>query len=290
MKQIIPENTLVNRIIVYPDYNSFGKLIFTLRKEKFDLAVNLRWTSEKCALITRLSGAKYRAGSGPQKFLWCYNRLAKVPVSLYHEVDRNLDIIKGIDKRAQYSGHYVHISEENNKTAVDYLKALNIDQEKLIGIHPGASSVRKAWLPEYFIEIGRRAVEEFNAKIIVTWGKNEFELAKKVVGGIGEMAVLSFETKNIGELAALIKKCKMFFSGCTGPMNVAVGVDTPTVALLGSTAPEDWSPYGEIHRYYKSPLVLDTYTDEEEYTAMQSIPLEGVWELFKKKWIELSAD
>jgi ADP-heptose:LPS heptosyltransferase len=79
----------------------------------------------------------------------------------------------------------------------------------------------------------------------------------------------------------------MFISVCTGPMNVANAVRTPIVALLGSTDPLDWSPYGEIHRTIKSPLVLQYYTDDDERKAFEEITMDSVWNVVEKRWNEL---
>jgi ADP-heptose:LPS heptosyltransferase len=80
----------------------------------------------------------------------------------------------------------------------------------------------------------------------------------------------------------------MFFSNCTGPMNVAVAVKTPVVALLGSSDPTDWGAYGKDHINIKSPLVLEQYSDEDEQKAMEMITVEHVWEIMKNRWNQLS--
>jgi len=291
MKQILPEGTLIDTII---DHRTYGKSIFSLirlilkiRKEKFDLAVNLRWTSDECAVITWLSGAKYRSGSGPEKLTKLYNIPVSTPKSYYHEVDRNLDIVKGLDVPVNDDLPYMPISKKDTEFGKNILQANNIHSSNLLIIHPGASNFRKAWMPDRFIAIGRKATEELNADILITWGRGEYDLAKSVAGGIGKKALLSPETKTIGELAGLISQSRLFLTNCTGPMNIAVATRKPVVALLGSSAPEDWRPYGDIHRYIKSPLILSTYTDDEVLKAMELITVDEVWKLLSSRWSEL---
>lgn len=292
MKQILPEGSLIDRII---DHRSYGKsllalfrLILKIRKEKYDLAVNLRWTSDECAVISYMSGAKYRVGSGPQNLIKLYNFRVSTPKSYYHEVDRNLDIVKGLNIPVKDPLPYMPLMYKDIECANQILRSNSISSAHLLIIHPGASNFRKAWMPERFIEIGKKAVEELNARIIITWGKGELNLAKSVAEGIGSNALLSPETKTIGELAGLIALSKLFLTNCTGPMNIAVAVRKPVIALLGSSAPEDWRPYGEMHRYIKSPLVLPTYTDDEVLKAMQLITVSQVWDQLKTRWSELS--
>jgi ADP-heptose:LPS heptosyltransferase len=82
----------------------------------------------------------------------------------------------------------------------------------------------------------------------------------------------------------------MIISNCTGPMNVAMAVETPVVAILGSSHPADWGPYGEIHRTIKSSLYLDGYTDDEEHQAMKAISVDEVWTVAANRWDELHTE
>ena len=52
------------------------------------------------------------------------------------------------------------------------------------------------------------------------------------------------------------------------PMNVAMAVKTPLLAL-GCTSPEDWGPYGEIHRTVSAFRGEDVYTESERSAAMR---------------------
>ena len=54
------------------------------------------------------------------------------------------------------------------------------------------------------------------------------------------------------QLAYLIKKAKVFVGGDTGPMHLAVAVDTPTIALMGPTDIRRNGPIGNGH----IPLVV----------------------------------
>ena len=295
MTQILPQGYLNDEMLIIntkgnrvdePLKNQF-KLILLLRRRNFDLAVNLRWTSERGAMLAYLSGAKYRVSSGPKNVMGLYNIHAQAPKGRYHEIHRNLDIVKALGLNVIDEIPVVHVSDKENDFAVEFFKNNGLIKNKTICIHPGASREIRAWMPERFREIAKRIVEKLDARVIVTWGEKEKELAEYISEGLGERAIVSEKTNSIGELAAIIKNCKMFFSNCTGPMNVAVAVRTPVVALLGSSDPTDWGPYGEINRYIKSPLVLEHYSDGDEKKAMEMITVEEVWKLISERWKEL---
>ena len=294
-KQIIPAGSIVDDVLIYDEKKYSGlksfvellKIIHQLRKRKFDLAINLRWTSDRCAVLTYLSGAKYRVSSGPHGMMRLYNIGIPHPLGRYHEIHRNLDIVKAIGVEVSDETPFVYISEDDKKFVEQYFSKQNLIKRKTICIHPGASKPVRAWLPDRYKEIAHRLVGEMNMNVIITWGKGEYDWAKSVAEGREGKIFLSPETKTVGELAALIQNCTMCITNCTGPMNVAVAVQTPTVALLGSTDPLDWSPYGEIHRSIKSPLVRKTYTNEQEKQAMEAITVEQVWNVVKKRIEEI---
>jgi ADP-heptose:LPS heptosyltransferase len=298
MKQILPEGFLNDELIVIKtkgnrvdeSFMNQLKLIHQLRKRKFDLAVNLRWTSERGAVLAFLSGAKYRVSSGPKNVMNLYTVKAKAPEGRYHEIHRNLDIVKALGLNVKDEIPVICISEEEQKFADNFFEKNKLEKGNTICVHPGASRAIRAWMPERYREIIKRIVEKLNVKVILTWGSVEEKLARDVVDGLGENVIISERTKNIGELAAIIKNSSLFFSNCTGPMNVAIAARTPVIALLGSSDPTDWGAYGSKNINIKSPLVLEHYSDDDEKKAMELIDIETVWNVIEKRWRELKSE
>jgi len=295
MNEILPEGFIVDEYIFlkksgrYVDETFFKQLvkIWKLRKRKFDLAVDLKWKSERASVLTYLSGAKIRIGYWEKFYNKCYTHSIKHPIGRHHEVHRNLDVIKQIGLEVKEENPVVYISEADKKFTEDFFVSNSLKKNNTICIHAGASKSNRAWHPERFTQLANLLIEKYNVTILLTWGKNEFELVKKISSSLGRNAILSPSTNSISQLAAIIQNCSLFISVCTGPMNVANAVKTPVVALLGSTDPADWSPYGDVHRTIKSPLVLETYTDEDERKALDAITLESVWNVVEERWNEL---
>jgi len=295
MSELLPEGFIVDEYIFLKKsgrrvddsfLNQLG-MIRELRKRKFDLAFNLKWKSERANILTYLSGAKERIGYHQKYFSFCHTHQILHPDGRYQEVDRNLDIVKSFGIVVSDANPIIYLSNVDKKFADDFFTTSSLTKAETICIHPGASKTNRAWLPERYIEISKKLIDEFNVKILITWGTNEFSLAQRIVESIGSNAILSPQTKSIAELGAIIEHSGLFISVCTGPMNVANAVNTPIIALLGSTDPLDWSPFGEIHRTIKSPYVLQQYTDEDERRALDEISVESVWSVVEKRWKEL---
>ena len=297
MQQIAPTGSIVDELIIYDEKKYHGikaitlllRLILHLRKYKFDLAINLRWHSDRCAMIAYLSGAKERVSSGPHNMMGLYTTKVPFPRGRYHEVHRNLDIVKAVGVKVNDETPYTFISDRDEKLARDFFALNNLEKNKTICVHPGASKPVRAWLPERFCEIAKMLIENYDVNVIVTWSGKEKELAEYVASANPQKIFLAPQTKTIGELAALIQNSNMCLTNCTGPMNVAIAVKIPTCAILGSSDPTDWGPYGEIHRTIKSPLVLESYTDEQEGEAMKAVSVNRVWEVVSKRWEEIEA-
>jgi ADP-heptose:LPS heptosyltransferase len=291
MFEICPPGTLCDEIIVY-DEKHFSlieefHILNQLRKRKFDCAVNLRWMSERSAFLGWLSGAKVRVGAGPKSFSFLYTHTARHPAGRHHEIQRNLDVVKVLGVRTSNETPFVYISPDDEQWADMFLQERNAVRKRFFCIHPGASKSQKAWLLERFQEVGKRFVEHFNTPVLVTWGPGERKLAESLATAFGSYGIMCDETRRVGQLAALLKRCDLFLCNCSGPMNVATAVQTPTIALLGSAHPDDWGPYGTIHRSIKSRYVVDHYTQEQEQQAMEHISVEEVWSAVVQRWNEL---
>jgi ADP-heptose:LPS heptosyltransferase len=243
--------------------------------------------SDRCAFLTLLSGAKIRVGAGPEKLDWIYNIKAKYIHTRYHEFHRNVDIVKALGLTPTKILPYVHINNEERKIARDLFIRLELKKERTIGIHPGASRPSKAYPIERYIEVARKLQKEHNLNIFVTWGKGEEELARRLVEETGEKTYLAPSSPTIGTLAALIQQCGLYICNYSGPMNVAMAIETPLVAL-GATSAEDWGPFGEIHRTINKSGANDQYkSDEERYEVMKKITVDEVYELAVQRMKEL---
>jgi ADP-heptose:LPS heptosyltransferase len=294
MQQIAPPGTLADEILIHHErlhglaaLRELARVVRLLRARRFDTAVNLRWTSDRCAVLTRLSGAERRISSGPAGLLGLYTVRVPHPAGRYHEIHRNLDIARAAGAAVIDETPVVHISPEHERFADTTLAAAALRPGGFCVLHPGASRPHRAWPPERFAAIAARLHGGMGIRTVVTWGPGERQTAAAVAAAAPDGAMLSPETPTVGHLAALIRRGGIFLSNCTGPMNVAVAVRTPVVAILGSSDPTDWGPYGPLHRHIKSPLVLPGYTDEEEAQAMAAVSVGAVWELLSGRIREL---
>ena len=86
---------------------------------------------------------------------------------------------------------------------------------------------------------------------------------------------------SVGELAALLSRCRLLVSNDSGPVHVAAAVGIPVVALFGRSQPginaTRWRPLGPHHVVLQKtdPTRFSTITElsvDEVYTAARSVP------------------
>jgi len=74
---------------------------------------------------------------------------------------------------------------------------------------------------------------------------------------------------NVGQLAAVFKRCNLLLTGDTGPMHVACAVDLPMVLLCGKTDPAHTGPYPlRAHHTIIKKDGMDNISVDEVYQAV----------------------
>ena len=213
------------------------RLIKTLRLGKFDLVVNLR-----DSLTARCIGTEY----------WGMMR----GDSNRHAVTRYLEILQrqGIDTTDAHP--HLQLTEAEHTAARHFLTEVGWTSEQLlIGIHPGGNWEYKLWDAKYYAQLANVLSKEQKASILLFAGPNERKLQAQVAK-LMDVPPILIKTENLRHLAALISACNVYIGNDTGPMHIAAAVDTPVVALFGSTNHIRSGPYGEIHTVVQSGINL----------------------------------
>ena len=213
------------------------RLIKTLRLDKFDLVVNLR-----DSLTARCIGAEH----------WGMVR----GESNRHAVTRYLEVLqkRGVDTTGAHP--HLQLTEDEQTLARCFLTEAGITAERLlIGIHPGGNWVYKLWDVEKYALVANALCKEQKAVILLFAGPNERALQTQV-SEMMDIPPILVTTENLRHLAALISACNVYIGNDTGPMHIAAAVDTPVVALFGSTNHIRSGPYGDKRIVVQSGIDL----------------------------------
>lgn len=218
-----------------------------MHAQRFDLALDLQGLS-KSAVAAWLSGAPRRLGyggaDGREISGWFYTET--VEPTRVHVIDRALELLTPLGIVAP------EVSFALPTDAVDCAKVDTFLAEKkldagFVVINPGAGWVSKLWRRENFAAVAKYLGERHTLPSVIVWaGEKEGEWAREIAAqsaGFGVIAPLT----TLRELTALLRRARLFVGSDTGPLHIAVAVDTASVGLFGPMSVERNGPYGRRH-------------------------------------------
>lgn len=279
-KYLLPH---VKEVITYDKNDPFDfiRLVFRLRRYKFDLAVNLHATW-RSGLIAYLSGARFRLvhnHSGADHF-------SSVPLGIEDKakniIERDLDTLAPLKLDA--------IPEELKKTKLlldeEYIRYI-ADEELVstVGLGVGAKRPTKMWPQKKYSELGTR-IAELGYNIAVFCSEKEKAAGQQVVNLIGPKARL-YCGLDFLRLAFFLNKLRAFVGNDSGLRHIAAALGVKTVTLFGPENPVEWHPYREEEGHYKVFHGLDCINcakntcPEKHHKCMEDITVEEVLEKLK---------
>jgi heptosyltransferase II len=261
-KDILLNNPCINRTWVFdPFWMRSTKpsglihlvgLIQQLRKEKYDLAVELRGNPFNIAFAF-LSNSRQRVGYGAQGLGFLLTSVIPYDMNPKHEIERNLDVLRGLGLSMSSKNPEVFISKAAEQFANRFLEANQVGQDDLvISIHPGAPWFPRRWPQERFALLANALITRYNSKIILIGSGNETKLCAGILdlvaGDYRHHVLIAAGATDLLGAAALIKRSRLFIGNDSGPMHIAHAVNTDCVALFGPQTPVLFGPGGNIAR------------------------------------------
>ena len=224
-----------------------------LRHRSYDLALLPRWDTDYyyAAFIAFWSGAPLRLGYSEtttdykRQVNRGFDRLLThclMDRSLKHDVEHNMTMIRFLGGDADDDRQEIWLDENDEAFADVLLDGLG-SSEILIGLGPsGGHSVLKQWPLEYFVELGCHLHQKHGARLLFVGGPGDEEMGKKLAHSIGASAIDLTGKMTLRQMAAVIKRCRVYVGNDSGPTHVAAAMGVPTVAIFGSSCPHRFHP------------------------------------------------
>jgi heptosyltransferase-1 len=225
------------------------KAVLALRRQlralQFEVAIDLQCLT-KSAIAAKLSGAPRRIGKagsdGRELSKWFHNELA--PVGGEHVIEHYLDLLKALGVTSPQVRFDLPEHSSDGLLAEQILHTEELPRGHFAVLNPGAGWPSKIWPPERYGELARRLQSEFGMPSLAVWGiPSEKPMAEAIVAASGGAARLAPPT-SVLELGAVCRRAALFVGSDTGPMHLAVAVDTPTISLHGPSVADWCGAYG----------------------------------------------
>ncbi len=201
-----------------------------------------------------------------------------------HEVEQNLKIASFLGADTMNRELSLYPDRDDLLFARDYFFRKELScLDRVIGIHPGANNglIEKRWPIQKFAELADRLSAESGARVIFFVGPDDGSLMEKLKE-FSKYKHLYVHGRNIHEVAALIRRCRLFISNDSGLMHVACAMRVPVVSLFGPTLPWKNSPWGVKHVLIRkelrcSPCYRRPPINCQDVRCMKLIETDGVF-------------
>ncbi len=241
--------------------------------------VGYRWSFDlhgltKSGFVSLYSGADFRIGFDRQNskegnFLWQHATIHPLPAKL-PRILKYIQLLRSVTPEFRFHRDLIRPDVPRFEEVTEAVQQQARTEPILL--HPRTSRSRygtsKEWGVERFRELAKRLLAATDAPLLVTWGPGEKPYARRLTEGMDGRLKPAAPTPDLANLCHLIQRAKLVVSGDTAPCHLADMVDTPLVAIFGSS---DHRVSGPLLTKYR----LITTRGSEQSTG--DIPVERVF-------------
>ncbi len=230
-----------------------------LRRHRFDLAIDLR-TGARGAIIAGLSGARYRIGRFAEDGGLWRNRVFHTLVNPENEVNEyavqhNLNILAPLDLSPMPTQLFFPVPEYRKQRAHRLLLDSGIAPNRpVMAFHPFSLWSYKEWNPVACARLIDHIHSQTSFQVIITGAPDERHRADQLVQNCVTRPVNLAGLTGIGDLAGVLKHCRLFVGVDTAALHISAAVGTPTIGIFGPSSPISWAPRGDQHRVIQKSL------------------------------------
>jgi len=228
-----------------------------LRRFRFDAAVFLQNAAE-AALIAFMAGIPRRIGfdTDARRLLLTHPVRCTPSIKAIHQTGYYLEILKGVGLHTGAQTLELNLGAADKQKARQVLRDHGMGPDApIIGLNPSATfGPAKQWFPRRYAALGERLHREYDATMLIFGGPSDRDLGGRISGMMNAPCIDLSGRTSLGEAMALIDRCDAFVTNDSGLMHVAAALNTPLVAVFGSTNSSTTSPYADSSRIVRVPM------------------------------------
>lgn len=209
-------------------------LICELRRERYDMVVDLRGDFRLVFLFAFLGGARIRRGFSNLGGRYFLN--SAIPFSTdihYSELAFQL-FAPYIAERRHFS---LPISEQERKQAADICREYGLASGRFVMMHPAVSLYwkEKKWPEENFAAVATHLIERHNLQVVLCTGPQERSCGARIAARVPAAIDLSGQLP-LPEFTALLHHALFLICNDSAPMHLAANQRVPLIAIFGPTS------------------------------------------------------
>lgn len=291
LADIVRENRHVDRCLLIDkkgkDDSFLGILRFAmkLRKEKYDLVVNLH-RNERASALAALSGGRCIVGYAKPGFALAFDTVSPDQNKIMHEIHSHYAALRdaGVIGTIDDAGLEMWLPPAAEEEAARLWAAEFAPEDQVVALNIGASWRTKRWESGYFAAVADSYLTR-GYHVAVMGGPMDVEIVDACVAQMQERAhphLHLFTGKvKLGTLAGLLRRCALFITTDSGPMHVGVAMNVPVLCMFGASPIPGFYPYDAKSISVRAPVPCHPcrihecpLTGDEHMMCMKRMPPE----------------
>lgn len=205
-----------------------------IRRERYDLVIDAH-LNPRSVIVSSLARTRNRRRvkkySWQRRLMVRRHKVWEIP----HVVQRYLASVDGVEDESPKP--MLHVGNSEGDTVRREIKG-RCGERSIVGIALGAAKRTKVWDVEKAQELALALTVKHGFFLIFFGNKKDVQLVDTICKPLKDGYLNLAGKTNLRELALNLKVCDVALTSDSGPMHVAVAVDTPVVALFGPTVRE----------------------------------------------------
>jgi heptosyltransferase-2 len=242
-RELFVDDPRIDKLLIYDKQKPWpdkAKLTFELRKEKFDIIVDLRNTAFPIFLRGRKKTLPFLS----------------IPKSLKHMKLRHSYRLNSVLDVAPVGKCLSIFTSQMGK---DYIEKILqgegiIADDKIFVVSPGAANHIKQWTPEGFAGVCDKLTDEFKEKIIFVGDEKDRQIVSRIISSMRNKAIDLSGKTTLRELAYLMERASLLVSCDSAVMHMGSYLNIPVFAIFGPTDPRKYGPWSLKSFAYKINL------------------------------------
>ena len=292
--ELFDADQILNDVLDYKTLEKrYGKwgAIKVLKRQNFDLAVNLRWHSARCGLIAMLT-AKKSVGCGPNFLRPFYHHKTRDCFNKYglQEYELVAQHAQAIGCEVEEISAYLQMNKKDQQFAKFFFHEHNLDPNSTLLLAPSASNLYKCWSIEKFISLCQKFNKKFpTAKILLNWMPGDEALVSACKLNLQNLVLQPKTT--VTQVCALVELSTLILCNASGLMNVGYAYKKPIVCL---NTTYNWTFEGENVKFInafaidKAGHYRSACSEMETKNLLSSITVDTVWQVLESLWDKIT--
>jgi glycosyltransferase involved in cell wall biosynthesis/ADP-heptose:LPS heptosyltransferase/SAM-dependent methyltransferase/predicted O-methyltransferase YrrM len=170
------------------------------------------------------------------------------------ELDRHRDFLTGLGINSPLLQPVVWLSKADEEFADDFFRRNNLHPLRSVAVFVGARTSHRYYDPERYANLLNDMVSRHNLAIVLLGGYRDKDINRELSAGLKSPVIDLAGKTTIRQMAAVIKRSRLYLGTETSAAHIACAVGTPNVVLLGGGHFGRFMPYSSLTSVVCLPL------------------------------------